>query len=59
MDTEREDIHLVCRGEDVAFLLKLRRGDTIERTAYNGVKYRIKEVKNDSVMGWVITARSV
>ena len=59
LDTDCEYIHLCCRPEDVAFLLKLKRGDVIERTAYNGIKYAIQEVKRDYVMGWVITARSI
>lgn len=58
IDTDREDINIVCRKKDYAFVQKLVRGDLIERTAYNGIKYAIKEIKNDSVMGLVINARS-
>ena len=59
MDTDCQYIHLCCKDKDMAFLLKLQRGDMIERTAYNGIKYKIQEVKHDSLMGWVITARSI
>lgn len=59
MDTSFEQIHVCCKVKDLAFLLKLQRGDMIERTAYNGIKYKIQEVKHDQVMGWVITARSI
>jgi len=59
LDTDREDIDIVCRKEDWAFVQKLLRGDSIERTEVNGVKYSVKEVKHDSIMGWVITARSI
>lgn len=59
MDTDREDIHICCKPEDVAFLLKLQRGDMVERTAYNGVKYKISEVKRDAVAGWCIDARNI
>lgn len=58
IDTDREDIDIVCRKEDYAFVQKLLRGDLIERIAYNGVTYAIKEVRNDSIMGLVISARS-
>lgn len=59
MDTNIEYIHLCCNSKDVAFLVKLQRGDTIERTEYNGLKYKVQEVKHDGLMGWVITARSI
>ena len=59
IDTDCQYIHLCCKDKDMAFLLKLQRGDMIERTAYNGIKYKIQEVKHDSLMGWVITARSI
>lgn len=59
IDTTIEYIHLCCRPEDVAFILKLRRGDLIERTTVNGRKYSVQEVKRDYVMGWTITARSI
>lgn len=58
IDTDREDIDIVCRRKDYAFVQKLVRGDLVERTAYNGIKYAIKEIKNDAVMGLVISARS-
>ena len=58
MDTDREDIDIVCRERDWAFVQTLRRGDEVERTTYNGVKYSIQEVKRDQTMGWVISARS-
>lgn len=59
LDTDREDIGIICRLRDWAFVQKLLRGDLVERTAANGVRYKVKEVKYDSVMGWVISARSV
>ena len=59
MDTDCEYVHLCCNPKDVAFLLKLRRGDTIERTAFNGVRYQVQEVKRDATTGWTITARSI
>ena len=59
MDTDCEYIHLCCNPKDVAFLVKLQRGDTVERTAFNGIKYKIQEVKYDGLMGWTITARSI
>lgn len=58
IDTDREDIDIVCRRKDYAFVQKLVRGDLVERTAYNGIRYAIKEIKNDAVMGLVISARS-
>lgn len=57
IDTDREDVNAVCRQEDYAFVHSLRRGDFLERGS--GKKYKVKEIKNDSIMGLVITARSV
>ena len=59
MDTDMETINICCNVSDYAFVQKLLRGDTVERTEVNGVKYKIKSVKRDDVMGWVIQARSV
>lgn len=59
VDTDREDINITCSRSDWAFVQKLLRGDLVERTETNGLKYRVKTVKNDSVMGWVIQARSI
>ena len=59
MDTDAEHIDVVFSRKDWAFVQKLLRGDEIERTCVNGLKYRIQEVKNDAIMGWVIKARSI
>ena len=59
MDTEREDINISCRKNDWAFVQALRRGDKVIRTATNGKTYTVQSVKYDSVMGWVIAARSI
>ena len=59
VDTDMENINICCNQSDYAFIQKVRRGDTIERTEVNGVKYKIKSVKHDDVMGLVIQARSI
>ena len=59
IDTDRENINICCNQKDYAFVQKLLRGDTIERPEINGVKYKIKSVKHDDVMGLVIQARSI
>lgn len=59
IDTTREDIKVVCKLEDWPYMSKLIRGDTIERTAYNGMKYKVSESVFDALMGWCIIARSV
>lgn len=58
MDTDREDILLVFQKKDWGYLSRLVRGDTIERTAYNGLKYKVVESRHDAIMGWVLRARS-
>lgn len=59
IDSDRESINICCNQKDYAFIQKLLRGDLIERTMFNGVKYKIKNVKHDNTMGWVISARSI
>lgn len=59
MDTDREDIQIVCNKRDWAYVSKLVRGDLVERTEVNGVKYKVSEVKHDALMGWCIYARSI
>lgn len=59
MDTTREDIKIACKREDWPYMSRLVRGDTIERTAYNGLKYKVQEAKFDALMGWCIYARSI
>lgn len=59
VDTDREDIDIVFNQDDWAFVQKLKRGDVVERTMFNGIKYKIQEVKHDNVMGWVVKARSI
>ena len=59
MDSDREDIQIVCEKKDWAYVQKLRRGDTVRRSEINGVTYKVSEVKNDYLMGWCIYARSV
>lgn len=58
MDTTREDIKIVCKREDWPYMSRLVRGDSVERTAYNGLKYKVQEAKFDALMGWCIYARS-
>lgn len=58
MDTDRQDILVVFKVVDWPYMSNLVRGDMIERTEANGVKYRIQETKYDAVMGWVVRARS-
>lgn len=59
VDTDREDIRVVCKQKDYAFVQALRRGDVVDREAANGVRYRISDVRRDALMGWVIDARSI
>lgn len=59
MDTDREDIYIVGRKRDWGYVSKLTRGDTIQRTTVNGVRYAVSEVKHDGLLGWCIHARSV
>lgn len=59
MDTTREDIKIVCKRKDWPYMSRLVRGDTIERTTCNGVKYKVQEAKFDALMGWCIYARSI
>lgn len=59
IDTDREDINVVFDKKDWAFVQKLLRGDLIERTMMNGLNYKIQDVKHDSLMGWVVKARSI
>lgn len=59
IDTDREDINVVFNQKDWAFVQKLLRGDEVERTMLNGIKYKIQEVKHDGLMGWVVKARSI
>lgn len=58
MDTDREDILLVFNRKDWGYVSKLGRGDTVERTANNGVAYKVSSARHDAVMGWVVRARS-
>ena len=58
MDTDREDILLVFQKKDWGYMSKLVRGDTIERTACNGLKYKVVDSRHDAIMGWVLHARS-
>ena len=58
LDTDIEQIRVVCKKKDWGYISKLRRGDTVERTAVNGVKYKVQEIKNDFLMGMCILARS-
>lgn len=59
MDSDREDILIVCEKRDWAYVQKLRRGDAVRRQDANGVTYKVSEVKNDYLMGWCVHARSV
>lgn len=59
LDTTREDIKIVCKRKDWPYMSRLLRGDVIERTSYNGVKYKVLEAKFDALMGWCIYARSI
>ena len=58
MDTDREDILVVFKPTDWGYMSKLVRGDTIERTAHNGVRYKVVDSRHDAIMGWVLHARS-
>lgn len=59
MDSDREDIYIVCRQQDYAFVQSLQRGDMVSRTAFNGLSYKVQDVRRDMLMGWLIAARSV
>lgn len=59
LDTDREDIQIVCKRKDWAYISKLTRGDVVERIEVNGLKYRISDVQQDALMGWCIYARSI
>ena len=59
LDTDFEEIKVVCKRKDWGYVSKLVRGDLVERTEVNGVKYKVQEIKNDSLMGICILARSI
>lgn len=59
LDTNREDIQIVCNKCDWAYVSNLSRGDLVERVEANGKKYRISDVQKDALMGWCIYARSI
>lgn len=56
IDTYRETIDIVVKPEDWISIDKIARGSTIYRTI-NQKKYKVVSVKNDFIMGFVITAR--
>ena len=58
VDTTREDIQLVFKKNDIAFLQRVSRGDTIERVRF-GKKYKVSESKHDDIFTWIIKARSI
>lgn len=59
MDTDREDLYLVFPERFWSYVSKLVRGDSVERTAENGVAYRVQEPRHDALMGWCLRVRSV
>lgn len=59
LDTDIEEIRVVCEKRDWGYVSKLLRGDEVQRTDVNGVRYKISEVKFDTLMGWCIYARSI
>lgn len=59
LDTDIEEIRIVCKKKDWGYVSKLARGDEVQRSEVNGVRYKISEVKADALMGWCIYARSV
>jgi len=60
MDTDIEGVNILFRKVDWPFVRdKIKRGDTIERKDFNGVRYKVYDVKNDNCLGWCVRARSV
>ena len=59
VDTDREDITLIFRREDWAYVQTLQRGDILKRTVTNGKSYTVQSSKYDSAMGWCVSARSI
>jgi hypothetical protein len=55
MDSNLEQILIICKPKDWAFCKTLQRGDDIIRN--DGRKYNVMSVNNDELMGYVITAR--
>ena len=58
METDREEIYIVCKPQDWGYVSQLARGDKVERIAF-GTKYKVTEAKRDAVLGWCIHARSI
>lgn len=56
VDSTREDLNIVSRHCDWAFVQKLERGDKLTRICMNK-KYVVQEVVEDFAMGFVIKAR--
>lgn len=59
LDTTREDVTLVFARRDWPFVQKLVRGDTLERTDFNGLTYKVSEALLDNCLGWYVKARSI
>lgn len=57
VDTDRQDIQVVCNERDWKFAQSLQTGDKLERPS-TGMKYVVSNVRKDAVLGWVIAARS-
>lgn len=58
VETTREDISISFKKTDWAYVQQIQRGDTLYRPM-NDKSYKVKEVKKDVAMGWIIKAREV
>ena len=59
VDTEREDIVILCRPEDWGQVKLMQVGDRVRRPEANGREYAISSVDRDRVLGIAVRARSV
>lgn len=57
METDRTDVRFIFKRRDWSFIQKVERGAEIIRFTENRKKYVVSEVKYDSALGWIITAR--
>lgn len=56
VETDRQDIMIVCDESDWKFVQTLKTGDKVKRLS-NEITYVISSVKKDAFWGWIITAR--
>lgn len=60
INTEREQIDIICRRCDWDMMRKIKRGDKIIRQeSRNGKRYAVESSNYDETMGFVIHAREI